>query len=253
MDLIVLGGNSGLFHFLAPELKKCFDQIFIGSREQQVKLVEGAKNFNLQINNEKLKEVFKEFDKPVVVLNCLGYFGDIKDFFDYEPRELIKNIELNLSPFITIHQAARYLPTESLIINFSGAGVGGDKIELSNLGYASSKILLSNLIESLDRILLEYRIGTCAISPGPFPTNMQMEIIKHKDSISDVKLVQKTELLFKTKVDVRDLINLICFLSENKGIAKGRVWSAKWDKSFTNYLQNIEKHGFFRRIVQSNS
>jgi hypothetical protein len=108
------------------------------------------------------------------------------------------------------------LSSESLIFNFSGAGVGRDKIELSTLAYASSTILLSNLIESLDRILLEYRIVTCARSPGKFPTNMQMEIIKQKDSISDVKLDHKTELFFKTKVDVRDLIDLIFFFKRKQ-------------------------------------
>jgi NAD(P)-dependent dehydrogenase (short-subunit alcohol dehydrogenase family) len=249
MELIVLGGNSGIFKFLAPELAKHFDKIFIGTRSEPVIEINGAVNFKLDFTNDSLGTVFSEINKPILVLNFLGYFGKLKNFFEYLPSEIMENLELNLVPFFVIHQSARCLPSNSLIINFSGSGVGGENLEISNFAYASSKILTSNLIESLDKMLMTYNVKTCAISPGPFPTNMQLEILKHKSLETDPALILKTEKIFENKVDVSELINLILFLNANRQVASGRVWSAKWDKSFDNYTETIGHHGHFRRLT----
>jgi NAD(P)-dependent dehydrogenase (short-subunit alcohol dehydrogenase family) len=249
MELIVLGGNSGIFKFLAPELTKHFDKIYIGTRSEPMVEISGAVNFTLDLTNESLVTLFSQIDKPILVLNFLGYFGKLKKFFEYLPSEIMKNLELNLMPFFVVHQSARYLPSNSLIINFSGSGVGGEKLEISNFAYASSKILTSNLIETLDKSLMPYNIKTCAISPGPFPTNMQLEILNQKSLESDQDLISKTEKIFKNEIDVSDLLNLILFLNVNRQVASGRVWSAKWDKSFDNYSKKIGQHGCFRRIT----
>jgi hypothetical protein len=78
---------------------------------------------------------------------------------------------------------------------------------------------------------------------------MQLEILKHKSLETDPALILKTEKIFENKVDVSELINLILFLNANRQVASGRVWSAKWDKSFDNYTETIGHHGHFRRLT----
>jgi NAD(P)-dependent dehydrogenase (short-subunit alcohol dehydrogenase family) len=236
-SLVVFGSTSSIARVLIPKLN--FDPSLIFSFDragthQNVNtfIPEGNQNRSDWVNFNEIESNLipkLNFTDPVLVLNFMGYFGSIQTIDELDIEDTLLTNEMNLFPFFLIAKLAKYLPSNSRIISFSGAGVGGENLDDSSFGYLSAKASMSILNEAIDQQLAKHDIRFGLISPGAFPSRMQ-EVVSQESSnkIPESRVARAKDVMMGVPSAER-LAKLVIFLADNPQLLGGRTWSASFD------------------------
>jgi len=237
-SLVVFGSTSSIAKALIPNLN--IDPSLIFSFDRAGTL-QNVNTFIPEVNQNRFDWVnFNEiesnlvpklnFTDPVLVLNFMGYFGSIQTIDELDIEDTLLTNQMNLFPFFLIAKLAKYLPPNSRIISFSGAGVGGENLDDSSFGYLSAKASMSILNEAIDQQLAKRDIRFGLISPGAFPSRMQ-EVVSQESSnkIPELRVARAKEVMTSAPSTER-LAKLILFLADNADLLGGRTWSANYDE-----------------------
>jgi short-subunit dehydrogenase len=240
--LVVLGATSGMAKYFAESSEATFSSVVLVSRstlsqqEQEIwrSLTSGdvsCQTFDLVDDGavEDLKEIFAVEEAPTLVLNFVGDFGSVKPWDVADPEQVFLDFRSNVQPHLAAVQASRFLAASSLLVAFSGAGVGGPNLDLTSLGYSFGKLAISGSVEALDRKLAQNGVRLAAVAPGAFPTKMQRSVYEaSKADVDEESRAQAAEILNSPARGDR-LSELISFLWEDVDRAGGRIWSAARD------------------------
>jgi len=238
--LIIFGGTSSIAKLVVPQLGFMDSEIyFINRLSEKNKLSNHHKNKNeilinfqeVSILEDHIDEIFKRFsNEPVAVINFLGTFGLIENLNNFDVSSALETNRQNLLPFLLIAKLAKNLSSGSLVISFSGAGVGGSNLDDSSIGYLGAKASMSILIESFDRQLAERNIRIGLVSPGAFQSPMQRAVARANDLVIPISRINSAKQLEEEPSSPEKLITLLKYLIENPRLLGGRSWSANFDK-----------------------
>ena len=171
-----------------------------------------------------------EAEDPVLVISFMGVFGTVAPYEEFEIEDVIRTASKNLRFQLTLQKLSLFLPPGSLILSFSGAGIGGQTFEDASLGYLAGKAAISILNELADMKSKNIDVRMALIAPGPFPTRMQSAVSNAKSgAVSDERRMRARD-----ESDVSERVINVCkmieWLSMNPHLAGGRIWSAQHDE-----------------------
>jgi NAD(P)-dependent dehydrogenase (short-subunit alcohol dehydrogenase family) len=237
--LVVFGSTSSLARAVLPELDVEPNKIFsfdrVSTNQEINKHIPEANQNRLDWNN--LSEIEssvssrlnQDFSEPVLVLNFMGSFGTIRNVDELDIKDALLTNASNLFPFFLAAKVSKKFPSNSTIMSFSGAGVGGDNLDDSSLGYLAAKASMAILTEAIDQQLRKRGVRFGLISPGAFPSRMQEIVSKEcSDRIPEKRVSRAREVMMSTP-STGKLVNLIRFLADNPQQLGGRTWSANFD------------------------
>lgn len=253
-EIIVIGPNSSLAKFVLGELKidksKLFGIYHNSKPNSLLDFFEEARLLPFQSirqNSGNLQDALFTFGKSVLILNFSGSFGTVSTFESADPYEILQTVNWNLEGFIFGAKLLSSYRSESLMISFCGAGVGGDGLDDSSLGYLTAKSALVLLNEALDNQLMHLGLRLSLISPGAFPSEMQNAVASAPEgSVSDQRRGHAKNVFFHGPKHPEKIINMLTTLIDNPQIAGGRLWSAQHD-NFQN-SRGVKNFGKLRRI-----
>lgn len=248
--LIIFGSTSSIAKTVLPELDVKPSRIFSFDRvrfKQEInEYIPEANQSRIvwddiyEIESMVISRIKQNFSDPVLILNFMGYFGSIKALEELDIDDALLTASKNLTPFLLIAKIAKFLPTGSGIVSFSGAGVGGDNLDDSSLGYLAAKASMAVLVEVIDQHLEKHGVRFGLISPGAFPSRMQEVVSKEcSDKIPEKRVLRAREVM-TSKPSTQKLVNLIEFLADNPQQLGGRIWSANFD-DLTDQMGNFGK------------
>ncbi len=252
--LIVFGSTSSIAKAVLPELDVKPSRIFsfdrIGSNQEINEYIPQANQTRIvwddinEIESKVISRLNQNISEPVLILNFMGYFGSIRALDELDINDALLTASKNLAPFLLIAKIARFLPIESKVISFSGAGVGGDNLDDSSLGYLAAKASMAILAEAIDQQLEKLGVRFGLIAPGAFPSRMQEVVSKESPSRIPEKRVLRAREVMTSKPSIQKLVDLINFLTDNPELLGGRIWSANFD----NLSHQVGNFGKLRRI-----
>lgn len=253
-QLIVLGSTSSIARFVVPQLGYESKNILLIDRGSSSipDPVEGAEHIRINFENSKvaeseLKKVFSSFGgRQVVVLSFIGSYGEVNSLAHADIDEVSNTILNNFKPFLAVAKAAMYLPKNSAVIAFAGAGVGGDNLDDSSIGYLASKSAMCVTIEAIQNQLDPFNVHFGLISPGAFPSRMQEVVASANPSEVQEARIERAKSVMTNQPNPERLVNMINFLTVNPEILGGRSWSANFDPMQTMNLP--ENFGRIRRV-----
>jgi NAD(P)-dependent dehydrogenase (short-subunit alcohol dehydrogenase family) len=235
MKIIIFGSTS----YIADQILKTW-----GSRENSYIFVDrnirnstnSATLLKFEENDpdktfDELKKLLGLWDSsPVLILNFMGTIGSIEPIESMDVAGLLKCMNSNLTPYFHLAKFGRFLPKSSLIISFSGAGIGGSNLDDSSMGYLAAKSAMGISAEAINNQLSKFEVRFGLIAPGAFPSMMQNRVANSKET----HIPENRRLGAKATLDdvpnVERLVNLIEFLFSNPEISGGRIWSSNWDE-----------------------
>jgi len=237
--LIVLGGTSSIANLVVPKLgfdnSKIYyvnrlninNQLNLKSKKKDTTLIDFG---DLQVLEKTLKKFLKQFEnEPVVVMNFLGNFGLVESLSRLDVSTALETNKQNLSPFLLIAKLAKNLCSGSIVISFSGAGVGGSNLDDSSLGYLAAKASMSILVEPLDQQLAAHNVRFGLVSPGAFWSPLQKIVAAANTQDIPKSRINRAKQLKNKSSSPEKLIFLLKFLIENPEELGGRSWSANFD------------------------
>jgi NAD(P)-dependent dehydrogenase (short-subunit alcohol dehydrogenase family) len=253
-QLIVFGSTSSIAKVLLPSLgvepKNIISFDRLNNYQETNYYIPPENQFRSDWSNFSETEIFvlniltQQMLDSVLVLNFMGFFGQIQKIEELDIMEALLTNSVNLFPFLLVAKIAKFLPTNSNIISFSGAGVGGDNLDDSSFGYLAAKASMAVITESIDLQLSPHGIRFGLIAPGAFPSKMQ-EIVAEKGStkVPDSRVARAKQIM-SSEPSIEKLSRAISFLNDNPDLLGGRNWSANFDE-MTHQSKNFGK---LRRI-----
>ncbi len=254
--VLVAGVNSSIASLVLPELNLDVKNTYGISQKLNEDSVSWIGKDRILISSYPLDQSILETlldritplrNEKVLVLNFAGIFGTPSLLKDLNVDSVLKTINENLNQFLSVVKIFYSLPSGSLLVGFSGSGVGGDNMDVTSLGYLLSKISLAGVVEVLDRELKNENKRVSLIAPGPFPSVMQ-ETVSNAPAGSVSNAARKNAQEVRTEGDkIRKLAQAIKWVSSNPHQAGGRIWSAQRD----DFSQDFEgkNFGFLRRVT----
>ena len=252
--LIVFGSTSSIAKALLPALSIESNRIFSFDRANTNHL---ANKYIPEVNQcrldwDNLTEIESlisarlklKFSEPILVLNFMGSIGSIQKINELDIEDALSTNSKNLFPFLLIAKIAKFLPSETRIISFSGAGVGGDNLDDSSLGYLAAKAAMVILTESIDRQLMPIGVRFGLISPGAFPSKMQEVVSLESASKIPMSRIKRAKEVMARPTSVERLVEMVGFLADHPHLLGGRTWSANFD----DLISQSGNFGKLRRI-----
>ena len=254
--LIVFGGTSSIAKLVVSELGFVNSEIyFVNRTRNRYRYSKNSKDknetlidfHNLPLFEKKINKLFQSFgSSPVAVINFFGTLGSIESLSEISLISTLETNRQNLLPFCLIAKAAAKLPSGSVLISFSGAGIGGSNLDDSSLGYLAAKASMSFLVEVFDRQLMDKGIRIGLVSPGPFLSPMQIAVATTKSSSVPVDRINRAKVLLDKPSSPVKLIALLRHLLSHPEVLGGRTWSANFDD--LKSISLVTDFGRMRRV-----
>jgi hypothetical protein len=254
--VLVVGVNSSIASMVMPELDLDKKNTFGISHSLNQESLSWIEKDHVLISSYPLSQVFRETllnriiplrNEKVLVLNFAGIFGTPAPLKDLNTNSVLETVNQNLSQFLSVAEIFFSLPPKSLLVGFSGGGVGGDNMDATSLGYLLSKISLAGIVEVLDRELKNENKRTTLIAPGPFPSIMQ-EAVSNAPAGLVSNVARKNAQEVQASGDkLKKLAQAINWVSSNPQQAGGRIWSAQRDDF--SQIPDRKNFGFLRRVT----
>jgi NAD(P)-dependent dehydrogenase (short-subunit alcohol dehydrogenase family) len=253
-QILILGASSGIASFVLPEFDYEDIATVITYRTNSLP------NLPHRIQNlEYLEEEFSEYSPqlierllvkfdtghPILVISFIGVFGTVASYEEFEIEDVISTASKNLRFQLILQKLSLHLPSGSLVISFSGAGIGGRTHEDASLGYLAGKAAISILNELADTKSKIRNVRTALIAPGPFPTRMQSAVFNAKSGAISEERRMRARDDSDTSGRVQKVCKMIEWLSMNQDLAGGRIWSAQHDELS---IPSENEFGKIRRI-----
>lgn len=255
--VLVFGAGSSIARYVFPEIKnysKSQVHIYRKVPKDLVKIDNSATlvsefNFNHELRSLDLFLSKLGINSPnkLLILNFIGYFGHVERINEITSDLILETMKANLLPFLELVKLLKSAANESVMIGFSGGGIGGPNLERASLGYLGSKGAMGFISEVVSNELQIQGKALTLIAPGPFPSPMQ-EIIACSTFPEYEQQRRKAELMFKGKTESKRLIDLLKWIIENPSKANGKILSAIHDD--LDSIDKIKSFGLLRRIVE---
>ena len=251
-QVLIIGASSGIANLVLPEFN--FENmltVVTHRRNQNSNLSKEIQNVTFLEENfdlysaELIERLLVNFEasKPILVISFVGVFGNVAAYEEFEIEDVIETASKNLRFQLILQKLSLVLPSGSLILSFSGAGVGGQTLEDASLGYLAGKAAIAVLNELADTKTKNVRIAL--IAPGPFPTRMQSVISNASyGAVSEERRMRARDESGVTE-RVLKVCKMIDWLAANPDSAGGRMWSAQHDELVAPIENNFGK---IRRI-----
>lgn len=254
-QVVVFGCSSSIAHLLLPELnipqKKLFMVCRANSANCSFYKFENHETFTFVNENICAAETFSllniDSTKKTLILNFIGSFGKPKALRKFRESEEICSLLDNLFPFLSMIRLLMELSPHSMLVTFSGAGVGGKNLETASLGYLLGKGAMGLAVEVFGKQLETSERYVCSISPGPFPSRMQQIVAESTDEELIVNAQKAKNVRFEDK-NLKKLVEMILWVSENPKEANGRIWSSVFDNPLN--IDMLSEHGHLRRVTE---
>jgi len=253
--LLVIGSSSFIATSTVPLLNFERSDIFSIDRHSQKNIAPSYVNeenryfFNTSDTAEMifaLENVLRQIGKKrVMILNFIGCLGDLSTE-NLNLENIFDTFELNMRPNLILANQSLNLQSGSLILSFSGAGIGGQNLDDSSLGYLSAKASLAVLVEVFDRQSAPKGVRFGLVAPGAHPSRMQEEVAS-----SDAKHIPSERKADALRIlnhgsNTENLVNTLEFLRMHPELAGGRIWSAAHDTLSEDFAHS--DFGKLRRI-----
>jgi hypothetical protein len=253
--VLVFGAGSSIASYVIPELKK-YSSSHIFVYRKVAKGPAGIENSEHRVCEFNFDDKSRSFDlflselgiistDTLLILNFIGQFGEVESTDVISPELILKTMEGNLFPFLKLVKLLKSVGNHSVMIGFSGAGVGGPKLERASLGYLAAKGAMGFISESVSHELRKQSKSLALIAPGPYPSPMQEAVARSTFHEFEESRRRSKEIL-RGKVDSKNLIDLIDWVIQNPGSASGRILSALHDKPAL--IDELGNFGFLRRV-----
>ena len=250
--LLVLGSTSSIASNIVPNLDFDIDSIHNINRINNLRKefsIASPETLNLNFENSKesvqqisaLVESFR--GTPVIAINFLGSFGEVSNLSELDIENSLTTCHQNLLPFFILAKAGISFPRGSVIIGFSGAGVGGKNIDDSSFGYLASKAAMAVMSEAIDQQLIQNGVRFGLVAPGAFPSPMQEKVAKASSTSISLERIRRAKEITNTSATYEKLVNTLNFLIQNPAALGGRVWSATHDD-----LLDVPTHPDFGKL-----
>lgn len=254
--VVIFGSTSSIGKVLIPIFKANGFELASINRIRSNGILSDFPNsrINLNIDFEQPIDAEREIlayvksfgSEPILLLNLMGRFGEAGSVDSFDIQEALTVYSINLIPYYVAAKIGAFLPRSSLVISFSGAGVGGKNLDDSSLGYLSAKSAMVLLCESIDKQLKTNDVRFGMISPGAFPSPMQKVVAEADDSVIDIEKKRRAQEVLNSSPSAGKLYSLIEFLMRSPNQAGGRLWSANFDEPLSH--EDSSEFGHMRRI-----
>ena len=256
--IVVFGSTSSIAKLIIPELKIDHSVIFSIDRVRNFKssqnLAESRNHLLVDYGDAELthNRIIEFLDlprkEPMLIMNFSGNFGEVAPLKNLRIDQALATMEANIKSYLTVTKIGTHLAPGSLIISFSGAGIGGSNLDDSSLGYLTSKAGISILNEAIDKQLQRNGVRSTLISPGAFPSPMQSVVAEAgHDNISETRIADAKRIMSGIP-NTSKLLRLVLFLMNHPEVAGGRIWSANFD--LLSLENKVSDFGYMRRIFE---
>lgn len=257
--VLVFGAGSSIASHVIPELKKYSKSLIsIYRKKSSVPLEIGDfDNLVCEFNFDDDLQSFDSFlskleiksSDTLLILNFIGQFGEVESMDTIFPESILRTMEKNLLPFLELVKLLKEVANESVMIGFSGGGIGGPNLERASLGYLAGKGAMGFITEAVSRELKMHFKSLALIAPGPYPSPMQEAVVRSTFPEYEESRRKSREVI-QSKVDSKGLIALIDWIIQNPAKANGRVLSALHDNPTS--IDRVADFGFLRRVTDLN-
>jgi hypothetical protein len=254
--ILVVGGDSFIANLIMPELNFPRDRIHVASRRKvgtEIKWADAGNIIKTEFPSSEtsIKKILTilsaKQNNSVLVINFTGFFGKPSNLTKLVPKDVIDVIDKNLSPFLDLINFFSQLGPGSMLLSFSGAGVGGDNMDATSPGYLASKLSMGGFVEIFDNILKDSKKRLVLVAPGAFPSKMQMAIIEAPLGAVSEELREKTKMITINPSRLLKLKEAIIWIVGNPDASGGKIWSAQFDDFSTK--NRPTNFGLLRRII----
>ena len=253
--LLIFGAGSSIASHVIPELTEFSKSISLVYRKMPTVLGgetdfdnrvcefnfdDTSQNFDLLLSDLKIKST-----NTLLILNFIGQFGEVESMDVISPDLILRTMEANLFPFLNLIKLLKNAASESVMIGFSGGGIGGPNLDRTSLGYLGGKGAMAFICEAISNELHKQSKSVSLVAPGPFPSQMQAIVAQSTfPEFEDNR--KKSSQVMRSAVNPDKLICLIKWIIENPQIANGRILSALHDNPAL--IRDSTDHGFLRRV-----
>lgn len=253
--LVAIGANSAIANSILPLISRTFQKVILTTRKStEFKNFDhlNYENFELDLGNEHGCKIFEENvlkeNKALFIINFMGFFGEPSNLNSIDSKQEAEKFNNNIIPFLNLIKMSYKMRPGTVIVNFTGAGVGGPNLDLTSLGYAISKGAISFLIEALDKELKPRGLSITGIAPGNFPSRMQQLVIDSV-TINQERKNLAVEVM-NSKPDLNNLLTTLLAIKDYPAEFAGRIISANRDNINDYTDKPIKRHdlGKIRRI-----
>jgi|688.fasta_scaffold277163_2 short-subunit dehydrogenase len=254
--LVAIGANSAIAKSILPLISTAFKKIILTTRKNsEVQNFDylDCEYFELDLGNERGCKIFEENvllkeNNALFIINFMGYFGEPSKLNSMDSKLEVDKINNNIIPFLNLIKLSFKMRPGTVIVNFTGAGVGGPNLDITSLGYAISKGAISFLIEAFDKELRSRGLAITGIAPGNFPSRMQQAVVD-STTMNQERKNFAVEVM-NSKPDSRKLVTTLLAIRDHPSEFAGRIVSANRD-NILDYTSKPLKHhdlGKIRRI-----
>jgi NADP-dependent 3-hydroxy acid dehydrogenase YdfG len=252
---LVFGAGSSIASHVLGEIKEYSESLIHVYRELQNVSFE-CEHPEVQKTQFDFDDTLEDFDEfisnlgiestdSLLILNFIGKFGVVETIDSISPESILKTMEQNLLPFLKLVKLLKGAGRGSLMIGFSGAGIGGSNLERTSLGYLGGKGAMGFICEAISGELQKQAKSISLIAPGPFPSRMQ-EIVAQSTFPEFGENRKKSSQVMQSVVSPEKLNRLIKWIIKNPKIANGRILSALHDDP-ASVVASMD-YGFLRRV-----
>ena len=252
---LVFGAGSSIASHLLGEIKEYsksliyvyreLPNITFESKHPQERQTQFDFEDNLEDFDEFISNLGIQSTDSLLIFNFIGRFGAVEPIDNISPESILKTMEQNLLPFLKLVKLLKRAGRGSLMIGFSGAGIGGSNLERTSLGYLGGKGAMGFICEVISDELQKQAKSISLIAPGPFPSQMQ-EIVAQSRLPEFEENRKKSSEIMQSVVNPEKLNRLIKWIIQNPKIANGRILSALHDDPAS--IVDSMDHGLLRRV-----
>ena len=254
--VLISGANSLIAHNTLPNLDFNGAKVFLASRSDGIGILPNStyKYTHIKVTDYSSDTAVHTITLLIdlqptdnlLIINYIGSIGTLSDLESLNLNAFGNELLENIHPFLTLAKLLQQAPKSGLLINFSGAGLGGENLDASSLSYLSSKATMAVLVEALDDLLSPLGGRVCGIAPGAFPSKMQQNV--STASLMEVSRIYRDRAreVMSKKPNYSKVISMLAFVINNPSEAGGKIWSANYDTPESK--KSVKNFGKFRRI-----
>ncbi len=138
---------------------------------------------------QAVEDIVQRLGRLDILIAAAGVYGPIGTVLEVDPAAWEQTIRINLLG--TFHSIRAVLPTmvrqrRGKIVAFSGGGAVSPRPRFS--AYATSKAGVVRLVETVAAEVAEVGIDINAVAPGPVPTRLHDEVLRHPERASEAEV-----------------------------------------------------------------